>query len=146
MYRATAAGDEARLKVLDQRRMQSRPAFANARAGEPAPVAGSGQYVLDFGKHSRKGLMEVWRSTPEYFGYLCSHLQFLESKPLLRRAMEEAGILAQAQSMGATICYNRSMAHIARAKTEDPAALHPEVAKLHRIKENEARAHLEHGE
>ena len=134
MYRAIEAdGEEARLRILDQRRLQSRQAFSQAAGAARRQAAIPEEYVLDFGKYSGKPLSRVWREHREYFGYLVSQPGFLDAKFLLRRAMEEQGILSQAQELSQTMRSARSAAHLARAQTEDLSVLHPEVAQLHRL-------------
>ena len=103
-YRAIQAdGDAARLKKLQEKRAVSRAtqeAAQSAAAEGESPLTlteDTGEYRFDFGKQRGQTLTRVWRSQRNYLPYLINQRGFLDSRLTLKRAMEAAGIMEEAQ-------------------------------------------------
>lgn len=144
-----ADGEVARLRQLDLKRRESRQARASSStdvvaASEPASEQ-AGEYRFDFGKNKGKALSHIWRSSPSYLAHLVNQKGFLETKITLARAMEKAGIMAEAQAMASQMKTRLAERTLAREAAGEVGELHPEVARLRAIQVEEAREALGKG-
>ena len=144
-------GEDARMKKLEERRRKARA----ARNGEDGKMhdglePGNDEYRFDFGKHKGLTLTRVWREHKDYLPYLLNQSSdghgFLDTKIMLRRAMESAGILKDAQARALEMRTAKAQQLVQNAHKGPLVALHPEVLQLREMQLEDARAVLLAGE
>ena len=133
-----ADGEEARLRILEQKRREAR-----SESGQGQELAVPTEYIFDFGQHKSKRLSVVWRENKSYFGFIVNS-KMLRDRLILKRAMEDSGIMAGAEAEAAElkIAQAERVLERARDQRERQEDLHPEQAQLQAIQVEEANAVL----
>ena len=103
-------------------------------------------YRMDFGKHSGKTVKEIWEEDPGYLRNMMSWKNnILDSRPDLKKAMEEEGILAELCEQRPSLQKERAIRVMVRADLETGKDVHPEVKKLRLLQQIEASEVLQGG-
>ena len=107
-----ADGEDARLRLLEQRRRASRSARP-----QPSESEAVMEYRFDFGKHKGKTVLTVWRDHKSYFAFVIN-CKMLDDKLSLKRAMEDNGIMAPAETLAAELRAASAFRTLARVEEE----------------------------